>query len=74
MGVVSIQRQGVSDVLFIGLSDGFISVHYIIMPSQFSSIQFSYSAVSTLCDPMNRNTPGLLVRHQLPESNQTHDH
>ena len=39
MGVVSIQRQGVSDVLFIGLSDGFISVHYIIMPSQFSSVQ-----------------------------------
>ena len=39
MGVVSTQRQGVSDVLFIGLSDGFISVHYIIMPSQFSSVQ-----------------------------------
>ena len=26
----------------------------------------------TLCDPMNRSTPGLLVHHQLPEFTQTH--
>ena len=26
----------------------------------------------TLCDPMNCNTPGLPVHHQLPESTQTH--
>ena len=26
----------------------------------------------TLCDPMNRSTPGLPVHHQLPESTQTH--
>ena len=26
----------------------------------------------TLCDPMNRGTPGLPVHHQLPESTQTH--
>ena len=25
----------------------------------------------TLCDPMNRSMPGLLVHHQLPESTQT---
>ena len=28
----------------------------------------------TLCDPMNRSTPGPLVHHQLPESTQTHVH
>ena len=28
----------------------------------------------TLCDPMNRNTPGLPVHHQLPEFTQTHVH
>ena len=28
----------------------------------------------TLCDPMNRSTPGLPVRHQLPKFTQTHVH
>ena len=28
----------------------------------------------TLCDPMNRSTPGLLVHHQLSEFTQTHVH
>ena len=28
----------------------------------------------TLCDPMNRSTPGLPLHHQLPESTQTHAH
>ena len=42
----------------------------------FSSVQFSSVAQSclTLCDPMNRSTPGLLVHHQLPEFIQTHVH
>ena len=37
--------------------------------STFSSVQFSSIAQScpTLCDPMNRSTPGLPVHHQLPE-------
>ena len=41
-----------------------------------SSVQFSSVAQScpTLCDPMNRSTPGLPVHHQLPESTQTHVH
>ena len=40
----------------------------------FSSIQFSSVTQSclTLCDPMNRSTPGLPVHHQLPEFTQTH--
>uniref|UniRef100_A0A8B9Y3H1 Cytosolic fatty-acid binding proteins domain-containing protein n=1 Tax=Bos mutus grunniens TaxID=30521 RepID=A0A8B9Y3H1_BOSMU len=28
----------------------------------------------TLCDPMNRSTPGLCVQHQLPEFTETHVH
>ena len=28
----------------------------------------------TLCDPMNRSTPGIPVHHQLPEFTQTHIH
>ena len=41
-----------------------------------SSVQFSSVAQScpTLCDPMNRSTPGLPVHHHLPEFTQTHDH
>ena len=40
----------------------------------FSSVQFSRSVCPTLCDPMNRSTPGLPVHHQLPEFTQTHIH
>ena len=41
-----------------------------------SLIQSSSVAQScpTLCDPMNRSTPGLPVHHQLPEFTQTHFH
>ena len=40
------------------------------------SLQFSSVAQSclTLCDPMNRSTPGLPVHHQLPEFTQSHVH
>ena len=40
------------------------------------SVQFSSVAQScpTLCDPMNRSTPGLPVHHQFPEFTQTHVH
>ena len=48
------------------------------MPSwtQLDVLQFSSVAQScpTLCDPMNCNTPGLPVPHQLPELTQTHVH
>ena len=40
----------------------------------FSSVQFSCSVVSDLCDPMNHSTPGLPVYHQLPEITQIHVH
>ena len=44
--------------------------------SHHSSVQFSSVTQSclTICDPMNRSTPGLPVHHQLPEFTQTHVH
>ena len=46
----------------------FQKINFLI---QFSSVTQS---CPTLCDPMNRSTPGLLVHHQLPEPIQTHVH
>ena len=43
----------------------------MVITSQFSSLAQS---CPTLCDPMNRSTPGFLVHKQLPESTQTHVH
>ena len=37
----------------------------------FSSVTHS---CPSLCEPMNRSTPGLPVHHKLPESTQTHVH
>ena len=57
----------------------YASVHYLFS-SLFKIPHFSwlhwatFSSVQlrpTLCDPMNRSTPGLPVHHQLPEFTQT---
>ena len=40
-------------------------------PQSFSSVAQS---CPTLCDPMNRSTPGLPVHYQLPEFTQIHVH
>ena len=47
-----------------------------IMLICLQSVQFSSVAQSclTLCDPMNRSTPGRPVHHQLLEFMQTHVH
>ena len=45
--------------------------HLILHSVQFSSVA---QLCPTLCDPMNRSTPGLPVHHQLPEFTQTHVH
>ena len=44
--------------------------------SNYYTVQFSLVAqlCPTLCDPMNRSTPGLPVHHQLLEFTQTHVH
>ena len=45
----------------------------ILKLNSWASVQCSSVAQScpTLCDPMNRSTPGLPVHHQLPEFTQT---
>ena len=50
-----------------GCSEGEVSLH-CRSSVQFSSVAQSYP---TLCDPMNRSTPGLPVHHQLLEFTQT---
>ena len=49
----------------------FPRLHWMPETVQFSSVA---QLCPTLCDPMNRSTPGLPVHHQLPESTQTHVH
>ena len=54
-----------------------ISVKYNIpVVPRFQLVPFSSIAQScpTLCDPMNRSTPGLPVHHQHSEFTQTHIH
>ena len=57
---------------------GWISVQSKGLSRVFSNIKVQFSSVAqsclTLCDPMNRSTPGLPVHHQLPEFTQTHVH
>ena len=38
------------------------------------SVQFSHSAVSNLCDPMDYSMPGFPIHYQLPEHAQMHVH
>ena len=45
-----------------------LTLHYTTL---FRSVAQS---CPTLCEPMNRSTPGLPVHHQLPEFTQTHGH
>ena len=53
-----------------------LSEFMLSFKSRCFSVQFSSVAQSclTLCDPMNRSTPGLPVLHQLLEFTQTHVH
>ena len=48
-----------------------VSDYYYNESVQYSSVA---QLCPTLCDPMNRSTPGLPVHHQLPELTQTHVH
>jgi len=56
----------------------FFLSHLSFVDFCFSTVSQSVSSVAqscpTLCDPMNRSTPGLPVHHQLPEFTQTHIH
>ena len=58
---------------------GYCPLYYFNLVPRVSSkqsVQFSLVTQSclTLCDPMNRSTPGLPVHHHLPEFTQTHVH
>ena len=52
--------------------------HFFPFINLFKKMSFQFSSVSqlcpTLCDHMNRSTPGLPVHHQLPKFTQTHVH
>ena len=43
-------------------------------PIRSDQIRSVAQSCPTLCNPMNRSTPGLPVHHQLPEFTQTHIH
>ena len=47
-----------------------------VLSTSISSVRIRSVSQScpTLCDPMNRSTPGLPIHHQLPEFTQTHVH
>ena len=67
-------RLGYFHVLAIVNSAAMNVGHPVSLTYMQSSVQFSSVAqlCPTLCDPMNRSTPGLPVHHQLPEFTQTH--
>ena len=59
-----------------GLGEGGWWHIYLLPQFDTDSVQFSSVTQScpTLCDPMNRSTPGLPFHHQLLEFTQTHVH
>ena len=67
-----------TEALFLGGEEAsfFIQIHTIRKDSSYFYIQFSsvVQLCPTLCDPMDCNTPGLPVHHQLLEFTQTHVH
>ena len=73
------QRSGIKlrNLAFYVWEDPSLWAHWIhSLHRHFSSVQFSSVTQScpTLCNPMDCSTPGLPVRHQLPEFTQTHVH
>ena len=70
MSIIIYHRQCFGPEMFTSLP--YIAKIYLYTSSlQFSSVTQS---CLTLCDPMNRSTPGFPVHHQLPEFTQTHVH
>ena len=72
-----VEEREETENLFILQVSSLSAVPSEIPPQQSKSVpQFSSVAQScpTLCNPMNRSTPGLPVHHQLPEFTQTQVH
>ena len=61
---------------FVAKQKGHMIGNLANLTASLSSVQFSSVSqlCPTLCDPMNRSTPGLPVHHQLLEFTQTHVH
>ena len=68
-GVVSVFKTDSGSLCLLGEFN--LLTFKVVQFSQFSSVAQS---CPTLCDPMNRSTPGLPLHHQLPEFTQTHFH
>ena len=62
----------------IGCPLQYCNISRALINTQLTSYMIQFSSVAqscpTLCDPMNRNTPGLPAHHQPPEFTQTHVH
>ena len=60
--------------------DDFLNLAYFYLGSLNNIIFFPWifnsvaQSCPTLCDPVDCNTPDILVHHQLPEPTQTHVH
>ena len=72
-------RQNEREIKFIRVEDAVRTVGQLKgkpMLNRGPSVQFSSVSQScpTLCDPVNRSTPGLPIHHKLLESTQTHAH
>ena len=83
-GWMSLQSKGLSRIfskttvhqplkLTFSFAFSFLLFYGVFTPRLTPGLQFSSVAKScpTLCDPMNRSTPGLPVYHQLPEFTET---
>ena len=70
--LISLQSKGLSSAML--CSTGYIEKEIFTDAESYIQVQFSSvtQSCATLCDPMNRSTPGLPVHHQLPEFTQTH--
>ena len=69
---------GLAGRLLTTIKEPLYIVHYIVRLLQNCKLVAQFRLVVqsclTLCDTINPNMPGLPVRHQLPESTQTHVH
>ena len=64
--IKTLQKMGIEGSYF-----NIVKAIYDKPTVQFSSVSQS---CPTLCNPMNRSTPGFPVHHQIPEFTQTHVH
>ena len=71
-GLASILIQ--YDFILTGLHPQKLFQNKIILTGTGVQIRSVTQSCPTLCDPMNRSTPGLPVHHQLPEFTHTHIH